>query len=102
MRRRGLRRTGAETPAGLLLLLRDGTGMPLEDPGRPGEFLFDVSTPAQRDAVLALVGPWVDGCAADGFDAIELDDLDSWTRSGGRLDAAPGTPGYVAEDCPAR
>jgi hypothetical protein len=37
--------------------------------------------------VLAHAGPAVDGCAAGGFDAVEADNLDSWTRSGGALDA---------------
>ena len=76
---------GADVPADVLL--RDGAGAPVEDPGWPGEYLFDVSTEARRDAVMAVVGPWLDGCAADGFDAVEADNLDSWTRSRGLLDA---------------
>ena len=42
-----------------------------------------VSTAQQREALLAIVGPWVDGCAADGFDAVEIDNLDSHTRYDG-------------------
>jgi hypothetical protein len=38
--------------------------------------------------VLDLVGGWSDGCAADGFAAVEPDSLDSWTRSRGLLDRA--------------
>jgi hypothetical protein len=76
---------GVDVPAGLLL--RDAAGAAVEDPDWPGEFLFDVGTGAGRAAVLAHVGPAVDGCAADGFDAVEADNLDSWTRSGGTLDA---------------
>ena len=29
------------------------------------------------------MGRWIDGCAEDGFDAVELDNLDSWGRSHG-------------------
>jgi hypothetical protein len=76
---------GADVPADLLL--RDRSGAPVEDPGWPGEYLFDVSTAGSRDAVLDLVGPWIDGCADAGFDAVEADNLDSWTRSRGLLDA---------------
>ncbi len=28
---------------------------------------------------------WINGCANDGFDAVEPDNLDSWTRSKGEL-----------------
>ena len=28
-----------------------------------------------------IVGRWIAGCADDGFDAVELDNLDSFTRS---------------------
>ncbi|WP_081629412.1 endo alpha-1,4 polygalactosaminidase [Methylopila sp. M107] len=51
------------------------------DPDWPGEYLFDVSTPAKRQALIAIVGPWIDACAKDGFKAVEADNLDSWTRS---------------------
>lgn len=55
------------------------------DPDWPDEALLDLSTAAKRDAVLAIVGPWIEGCARDGFDAVEFDNLDSYTRSGGAL-----------------
>jgi len=50
-----------------------------------GEILLDVSTPAKRTAIAEILNGWIDGCATDGFDAVEPDNLDSWTRSGGRL-----------------
>jgi len=50
-----------------------------------GEILLDISTPAKRAAIADIVNGWIDGCAADGFNAVEPDNLDSWTRSGGRL-----------------
>jgi len=67
------------------LLLHDATGARVGDPDWPGEFLVDVSTAADRRAVADLVGGWIDRCAADGYDAVEPDNLDSWTRSGGAL-----------------
>lgn len=69
------------------LLLHDASGARVEDPDWPGEFLLDVSTAERREAVLAVVGPWFDGCADAGFDAVEPDNLDSWTRSEGLLTA---------------
>jgi hypothetical protein len=68
------------------LLLQTGDG-PLVDPGWPDEYLFDTSTGARRDALAAIVGPWIEGCARDGFDAVEIDNLDSYTRSEGALTA---------------
>jgi hypothetical protein len=61
------------------LILRDG-GSPVIDPDWD-EMLIDVSTSAKRDAVAAVVGGWIDGCHTAGFDAIEIDNLDSYTRS---------------------
>ena len=60
------------------LVLRD-----LEDPGWPGEFLVDISTSEKRQAAADHVAPMLESCAADGFDAVELDNLDSWTRFDG-------------------
>ncbi|WP_233498765.1 endo alpha-1,4 polygalactosaminidase [Blastococcus sp. TF02A-26] len=77
---------GADVPDELLL--RDAAGLPVEDPDWPGEYLFDVSTAERRDALLDHVGPWLDRCAEDGFDAVEADNLDSWTRSRGLLGEA--------------
>ncbi len=45
------------------------------------EILLDVSTSTKRTALLAIVGAWIDGCKADGFKAVEIDNLDSWTRN---------------------
>lgn len=62
-----------------LLVQKDGKF--LIDPGWPDEYLFDTSTGAKRDALIGIVGPWIDKCAGDGFRAVEADNLDSWTRS---------------------
>ncbi|MEZ4402514.1 MAG: endo alpha-1,4 polygalactosaminidase [Kofleriaceae bacterium] len=69
------------------LILRDGSGNPVIDPDW-NEMLIDVSTPAKRTAVAAIVGGWITGCQAAGFDAIEIDNLDTFSRSGGRLTEA--------------
>ena len=74
------------------LLLHDATGARVEDPDWPGEFLLDVSTAMTRRAVADLVGRWIDRCAADGYDAVEPDNIDSWTRSGGALAEATPPP----------
>ncbi len=69
------------------LILRDGQGNPVIDADW-NEMLIDVGTAAKRTAVAAIVGGWIAGCASAGFDAIEIDNLDSFTRSGGRLTEA--------------
>jgi hypothetical protein len=67
------------------LLLRDG-GRLVHDPGWPGEVLLDTSTAAKRRQIAQVVGGWIAGCARDGFDAVEPDNLDSYTRSRRLLD----------------
>jgi hypothetical protein len=67
------------------LVLRGAGGKPVHDPGWPDEMLLDTSTRAKRVALTAIVGAWFARCAAAGYRAVEPDNLDSWTRSGGRL-----------------
>lgn len=62
------------------LVLRDANGDPVVD-GAWNEMLLDVSTADNRQALAAIIAPWIAQCAADGFDAIEVDNLDSYTRS---------------------
>jgi hypothetical protein len=66
-----------------LLLQHDGEVV--FDPDWPDEALLDTSTPERRDRIAATVVPWIEGCADDGFDAVEFDNLDSYSRSGGAL-----------------
>jgi hypothetical protein len=66
------------------LILRDSAGDPVIDADWD-EMLIDVSTAAKRAAVAEIVGGWIRGCAAAGFDAVEIDNLDSYSRSGGLL-----------------
>lgn len=63
-----------------LVLKRDGR--PVVDEAW-GEWLLDIRTPDRRRRVSAIVGRWIDGCARHGYDAVELDNLDSFSRSGG-------------------
>ena len=66
------------------LVLRDAGGHPVVDEAW-GERLLDLRTAPKRRALARIVGRWVRGCAADGYQAVELDNLDSWTRSDGLL-----------------
>lgn len=70
---------GVTWPRALLLLDADGT--PRVDPGWPDEHLFDISTAGQRGRIAARLGHDIAGCAAHGFQAVEFDNLDSYTRS---------------------
>lgn len=67
-----------------MLLRRDGRMF--TDPDWPDEVLLDTSSEARRERIAAVLVPWVEGCADDGYDAVELDNLDSYTRSGGALE----------------
>ena len=69
------------------LILRDGDGDPVIDADWD-EMLIDVGTPEKRTAVAAIVGGWIAGCADAGYAAIEIDNLDSFTRSQGLLTEA--------------
>lgn len=61
------------------LLLLEG-GEPVVDPDWPDERILDPSTLEQREGILEIVGPVIEGCARAGFDAVEFDNLDTWTR----------------------
>lgn len=52
------------------------------------EILLDTSTASRRRALAAIVGGWIDGCKAAGYQAVEPDNLDSWTRSNAGLSRA--------------
>jgi hypothetical protein len=75
---------GVDWPADLLVRLPGGE--PLVDPGWPDEHLFDLSTEVNREAVAAKQADTIDGCADAGYQAVEFDNLDSWTRSDGAFD----------------
>jgi len=62
-----------------LLLRHDGRLV--TDPDWPDEVLLDTSSAAKRSALASVIGARIAHCAAAGFDAVEPDNLDSWTRS---------------------
>ncbi|MGW3943276.1 endo alpha-1,4 polygalactosaminidase [Streptomyces phaeochromogenes] len=72
------------------LLLRDKKGKVVVD-GDWDEALLDIGTPAKRERVAARIDEWIDGCAEKGYDAVEPDNFDSFTRSRGLLSAADAT-----------
>ncbi|MFG2779630.1 endo alpha-1,4 polygalactosaminidase [Streptomyces prunicolor] len=78
----------ASWPADLLLRDADGEVVVDED---WGEALLDIRTAAKRARVAARVNRWIDGCAAKGFDAVEPDNYDSYTRSDDLLSANDAT-----------
>jgi Glycoside-hydrolase family GH114 len=62
------------------LVLRDGRGVPVIDPEWIDEFILDISTADKRIRLLEIVGAWIDGCASAGFQGVEIDNLDTYTR----------------------
>lgn len=70
------------------LLLKKSSGAYFEDPDWPGEFFLDTTTDAKRQALLAIHQTTIDTCASKGFNAIEPDNLDTFTRSNGLLTKA--------------
>ncbi|MFS0735081.1 endo alpha-1,4 polygalactosaminidase [Microbacterium sp. 1P10UB] len=67
------------------LVLIGEDGQPIIDGNWPDELIFDISTDDRRRRIAALVGESIAACAKKGFAAVEIDNLDSYTRSGGRL-----------------
>ncbi|MGO4783521.1 endo alpha-1,4 polygalactosaminidase [Cryobacterium sp. W22_MBD10_FK3] len=69
-------------------LILTANGGPVRDENWPDELLFDTGSAGKRTALAALLLPQVTACATAGFDAVEIDNLDSFTRSAGLLTAA--------------
>ncbi|MFE1585160.1 endo alpha-1,4 polygalactosaminidase [Streptomyces sp. NPDC058737] len=69
------------------LLLRDANGDVVYDTDWDEAFL-DIRTADKRERIAAKVGTWIDGCADKGFQAVEPDNYDSYTRAGELLDAS--------------
>ncbi|MET8942679.1 endo alpha-1,4 polygalactosaminidase [Streptomyces sp. NPDC004542] len=78
----------ASWPADLLLRDAHGEVVVDEDWNEP---LLDIRTPARRKRVAERVNRWIDECAAKGFDAVEPDNYDSYTRSRHLLTADDAT-----------
>jgi hypothetical protein len=62
-----------------------------DDPHWGGEYLIDISTARKRRRGADWVQQMIEGCADAGYQAVEYDNLDSWTRF-------DGTP--LADDVP--
>jgi hypothetical protein len=78
---------GFQTQADEKRFWRRHWSLVLKDDGKPvvdsvwGEWLLDIRTPAKRTDLARIMGRWTHGCADDGFDAVEYDNLDSFSRS---------------------
>ncbi|MEU6554278.1 endo alpha-1,4 polygalactosaminidase [Streptomyces sp. NPDC046915] len=77
---------GAEKDWASDLLLRDSAGKVVYDKNWD-EALLDVGTDAKRKRIADKIGALIDGCRDKGFQAVEPDNYDSYTRSGKRLTA---------------
>lgn len=51
-----------------------------DDPKWGGEYLIDIRSAARRALAADWVQQMIEGCARKGYDAVEYDNLDSWTR----------------------
>jgi hypothetical protein len=51
-----------------------------DDPRWGGEYLIDIRSAARRTQAAEWVQQMLGGCAGKGFDGVEFDNLDSWTR----------------------
>ncbi|MFG2545045.1 endo alpha-1,4 polygalactosaminidase [Streptomyces sp. NPDC048594] len=69
------------------LLLRDAGGDIVYDTEWK-EALLDLRTAGKRERVAEKIGTWIDSCGDKGFQAVEPDNYDSYTRSEKLLDAA--------------
>ena len=75
---------GADLDAIDTLLLHDGDER-VTDPGWPDEVLYDDQHPRAAQQVAELVGRALDA-VRQGLPGVDLDNVDSWTRSRGLLD----------------
>jgi hypothetical protein len=66
------------------LVLRDASNKPVIDRDW-NEMLLDISSADKRARLAEIEADWIAGCARSGFDAVEIDNLDSYSRSGGRI-----------------
>ncbi|MEO6083357.1 MAG: endo alpha-1,4 polygalactosaminidase [Umezawaea sp.] len=66
------------------LLVSDSKGNPIVDPEWEDEFILDTSTAAKRTRIADIIGAAITRCSR-GFKAVEVDNLDSYSRSRGKL-----------------
>ncbi|MDH6490567.1 endo alpha-1,4 polygalactosaminidase [Streptomyces sp. SAI-127] len=77
----------AETDWDADLLLRDADGKVVHDTDWD-EAVLDIRTAAKRERIAARLDTWIDACAAKGYQAVEPDNYDSFTRFPSYLKAA--------------
>jgi hypothetical protein len=46
---------------------------------------LDITSATKRDRLAAIVGGWIDQCAAKGFNAVDIDNLDTYARFSSRI-----------------
>ncbi|WP_086786422.1 endo alpha-1,4 polygalactosaminidase [Streptomyces caniscabiei] len=68
------------------LLLRDADGKVVRDE-EWNEAVLDIRTAAKRQRIASRVNAWIDECAAKGYQAVEPDNYDTFTRFPDRLTA---------------
>ncbi|QUI30065.1 endo alpha-1,4 polygalactosaminidase [Streptomyces alfalfae] len=78
---------GAEREWDADLLLRDASGDVVHDDDWD-EAVLDIRTAAKRERIAAKVNRWIDSCADKGFQAVEPDNYDTYTRFPDHLKAS--------------
>ncbi|MDH2413886.1 endo alpha-1,4 polygalactosaminidase [Nocardioides sp. CER19] len=80
---------GFQTQASEKRIWRHHSRLVLKRHGRPvadqtwGELLLDLGTADKRRRLASIVGRWTRDCALHGFEAVEYDNLDTFTGSSG-------------------
>ena len=70
------------------LVLRDAAGQPVKDTDW-NELILDISTSTKRTQLAAIVGGWIAKCGTDGFQGVEVDNLDTYARAGNGSNGLP-------------
>jgi hypothetical protein len=76
------------------LLLRDANGAIVYDEDW-GEAMLDIRTADKRQRIANKVDGWIDDCARKGFQAVEPDNYDSYTRAPSRLLTASQAQAFI-------
>ncbi|WP_223838973.1 endo alpha-1,4 polygalactosaminidase [Saccharopolyspora pogona] len=69
------------------MVLFGDDGLPVVDEEWPDELIVDTSTADKRRRLTEIEDRTIKSCSAAGFDAVEIDNLDSYSRSDGALTA---------------
>ncbi|MER7490952.1 endo alpha-1,4 polygalactosaminidase [Streptomyces sp. NPDC126497] len=77
------------------LLLRDDAGDVVMDE-EWDEAMLDIGTAAKRGRIAEKVNGWIDRCASKGFQAVEPDNYDSYTRAPDGLLSADDAKAFLA------